>query len=188
MSSQMVGRFGAVAAGGGGAFWVVKGAAILLTGVQPPLLFETAPILFALALAGLHARTGAAVGRSRTIGLVLAALSGAMAIGGLIATQPDSSGESFSPLIFGSFITLLGALILLGLCARRTKALRRSLQLLPLGMGVSMFPLIAVGGALESINERLLEVPLVLLGLTWMWLGYLLWFPESRAEFHDGTA
>jgi hypothetical protein len=119
------------------------------------------------------------------VGLVLAALSGVLAIGGLIANPPASSSESFSPLIFASFLALLAALILLGLAARRATTLRRSLQLVPLAMGVFMFPLLVAGGALESISERLLEVPLVLLGLTWMWLGYLLWFPASRVEVHD---
>jgi hypothetical protein len=40
--------------------------------------------------------------------------------------------------------------------------------------------LMVVGGILEVVNERLLELPIVLLGLAWMLLGYSVW--SSRAK------
>ena len=42
MASSALIRLGGVAAMVGGLMWVVKGGAILLTGQQPPVLFEAA--------------------------------------------------------------------------------------------------------------------------------------------------
>ena len=46
---------------------------------------------------------------------------------------------------------------------------------LPWAMGLSAIPLLIVGGALETISERLLELPVALLGLGWIALGAALW-------------
>jgi hypothetical protein len=43
---------------------------------------------------------------------------------------------------------------------------------LPLAMGLGGPLLILAGGALAMISERLLEIPIVLIGLAWMLLGY----------------
>ena len=48
-------------------------------------------------------------------------------------------------------------------------------------MGLGVIPLLIVGGALEAVNERLLEVPIVLLGLGWIALGAAMW---SAAQQH----
>jgi len=162
----------------GGACWAVKALAILATGNQPPLLFEVAPALFVVALIGLHARLESRGGLPGTIGLVFAVLSGLFALVGLVLPSAPG-GESFSPWIFGAFIANLASLVLLGIAARRSGALPGRVSLLPLALGVSTLPLIAVGGALESVNERLLEVPLVLIGVAWIWLGYLIAFAAA---------
>ncbi len=52
-----------------------------------------------------------------------------------------------------------------------------SLLLLTLGLGAPA--LILVGEVLGLINERLLEIPIVLVGLTWMVLGYMVLVIES---------
>ena len=162
-------QLGAASAMLGGLFWIVKAGTILLIGEQPPFLFELAPILFAGGLLGLHARAGGKGGVVGNIGLGLAIVSGVAAVITLMTTSP-SAGESFSPPIFITFLAELASLVFLGLAARRTRAIRWSL--LPLTLGTITFPLIALGGALATVNARLLEIPILLLGLAWVWLGY----------------
>lgn len=126
-----------------------------------------------------------------TIGLVSAIVSAPLAALGVVTMAPTSSSESFSPAIFGSFLATLSGLVLLGIATRRTNALPGRWRLLPLMMGICIFPLMAVGGALESINERLLELPLILIALAWIWLGCLMWSPSTtsvRGDAHAPTA
>ena len=42
-------------------------------------------------------------------------------------------------------------------------------------MGLSAIPLLIVGGALETVSERLRELPVVLLSLGWVMPGLALW-------------
>ena len=42
-------------------------------------------------------------------------------------------------------------------------------------MGVFLVPALLAGGALSAIDERLLEIPLVLFAIAWIWLGYAMW-------------
>lgn len=156
----------------GGACWVVKGGSILLTGIQPPFLFEVAPVLFAFGLVGLHTRFIGGGGIPAGIGLTLAILSGGLAVGPLVSNAPSS--EDFSPVIFGAFISNFAALIFLGIVTRRIGAFPAPWRSLPLAMGMLTFPLLAVGGALETISERLLELPLLVIAVAWIWTGYLI--------------
>ena len=164
----------------GGACWVVKSVSILLTGIQPLWFFEVAPVLFALGLIGLHARVGGGGGLPAPIGLTLAILSGGLAVVDLVTTEPTSS-ESFSPVTFGAFLANLAALIFLGIATRRTAALPAPWRSLPLAIGVLTFPLLVVGGVLESISGRLLEVPLLVIAVAWIWTGYLILAPPTTA-------
>ena len=166
-------RIGGIGAMLGGACWVVKSASILLTGVQPPWFFEVAPVLFAVGLIGLHARLDGGGGLPAPIGLTLAILSGTLAVIDLVSSEPTSS-ESFSPVTFGAFLANLAALIFLGTATRRTTALTARWRSLPLAMGVLTIPLLVIGGVLESISGRLLEFPLLLIAVAWIWAGYLI--------------
>ena len=103
----------------------------------------------------------------------------------LVLLVRDVGGEAVEPskdevTLLMPFVTLAGfgtlaALIALGLAARRTRALAPGYATLPLAMGLGALPLIIVGGALESVSERLVELPIAVLGLGWIGLGIALW-------------
>jgi hypothetical protein len=76
------------------------------------------------------------------------------------------------------FITVAGfgpflGLVLLGSATSRARVFPHPWSALPLFVGVGGPLLILVaGGGLALISERLLEIPLVLVGISWMLLGY----------------
>ena len=47
---------------------------------------------------------------------------------------------------------------------------------------MSILPALVVGGLLSAINERLLEVSILTLGLMWLWLGGILLTKGKRAR------
>ena len=157
-------RIGGPAAVVGGVLWVVKGGAILLTGQQPPMVFGAALPLFALGLLGLHARLEGRGGPLGKAGLLVAYAALAAAALVLVAPLP--------PLIavagFGPFL----GLVLVGTAALRAGVFRPPWGALPLALGFGGALSILAGGGLALVNERLLEVPIVLVGVAWMLLGY----------------
>jgi hypothetical protein len=163
-------QVGAVAAGAGGAAWLVKAGAILLTGVQPPLLFEVAPVLFAVGVLGLRALVGRTSVPAR-LGGWIALVAAALAVVDLGA----GPAEGFSPWTLAAVVAILAALVLLGVPTVRRRVLPGRTAWLPLLLGLGTFPLLAVGGALETFDERFLEVPLAVLALGWLWLAVSLW-------------
>lgn len=176
-----VSRFAGVAAALGGVAWVVKGGVIIATGNEPPVAFALGPPLFQLGLFGLYARLEGRGGRLGRIGGALV-YSGALlfvATAVLFAVAaPEVSEESFGPvnaLILGIGLTVLASLLSLGVATRRARTLGPGWSALPLWIGVLAVPSLALGAALEQISERLLEVPIVAMGLAWTALGYALW-------------
>jgi hypothetical protein len=77
----------------GGACWVVKSGSILLTGIQPPFLFEVAPVLLAFGVVGLHARFSGGGGIPAGVGLTLAILGGGLAVVALVSNVATSSED-----------------------------------------------------------------------------------------------
>jgi hypothetical protein len=154
--------------------------AILISGDQPPVLFEIAPAFFLLGLFGLRSHLGHRGGRMAGAGMVAVALAALFGIATwvLSVTGEDSatasSDEEFQPTLLLAFLALLTGLALLGIVTRRTRAFGDRWSVLPLGLVLAAPVIGIVGGVLEGINERLLEVPLVLYGCGWIGLGYAL--------------
>ena len=168
-------RVAGLAAIAGGSCWVVKSTVILATGDQPPLLFGLAPLLFAVGVLGLWMRVGAARGIPAAAGVLLAGVGALASVVALIVTSGGTevtSAQEFSPPIFLSFVATLLALLLVGIDTWRNRSLRPNWHMLAVWLFVSFFPLLVIGGLLETVNERLLEVPLLVLGFGWMLLGY----------------
>lgn len=179
-------RIAGAAAALGGVAWFAKATAILATGEQPPLLFELAPVLFGFGLLGLRRRLGFCRSRSGRIGGWLAAVAVVFGAADLALGTADEG--AFSPLTLAAFLALLAALVLLGVPTRRRAALPGAARWLPLALGIATFPLLAVGGALEMVHERLLEVPLLVLAVGWMWLGSALWRAALSHSTLNGAA
>lgn len=185
-------RAGALAAIIGGLAWVVKAAAILVTGDQPPVVFALGPPLFAVALIGLHARLEGRGGRLASAGRELAylaiAASFVLLLARAFAADLLPAGEDdftpLSPVIAATGLSTLAGLILLGLATRRTEVMPPGWRSLPLAMGVLIVPGMMVAGIVSELSERLLEIPLVLFGLGWVLLGFAIWPPgdDERAD------
>lgn len=176
------------AAAVGGAMWAAKGVAILVTGDQPPLLFELPLLLFPIGLLGLHARLGGQGGRLRAAGGAVSLV--AFVAGAVAATMfvVDSDAEGLVPglAIACSALGTVAGLVLLGLAARRTALFPPPWHRLPLLMGIATPALLSVvGGILAAFSERLLELPLVLVAAAWVKLGLLI--AEARAPVSTPT-
>jgi hypothetical protein len=165
MASSVLIRLGGLAAMVGGLLWVVKGGSILITGQQPPVVFEAAMPFFAVGLLGLHARLD---GRGGPLGKA----------GILVAYAALTAAATFLITPLAPFIIVAGfgpflGLVLLGSATLQARVFPRPWSALPLAMGVGGPLLILVaGGGLALISERLLEIPLVLVGFAWILLGY----------------
>lgn len=170
--------------------WLAKAGAILVSGAQPPLLFEGAPPLFAVGLVGLHAVLKGQPSALRTAGVWLAAMAIAawlftvvwqLTHTGLNPTTDEFVIPTSLTLLATSFATIAG-LVLLGLASLKAKPVAYSPRGLPLALGISYVPALIAGGALSSLNERYLEIPLVLLAIGWMTFGYRLWAATRGGE------
>jgi hypothetical protein len=188
LSASRLARWGGLAAILGGVMWMLKGGAIILTGEQPPVVFEAALPLFAAGLVGLHARLGGRGGRLGRTGLLLAyaALVSALVVlvGSTLApgewVPNEESVTSLTPFIVLAGFGPFAGLVLLGIATLRVKAMPAPWSALPLVMGAGVFPLMLVGGVFELVNERLFELPTVLLGFAWVLLGYSVWSGKDK--------
>lgn len=165
----------------GGMFWLVKGATILLLGFQPPLLFEIAPLFFAVGLWGVYGAIQD--GRSSLLSKLALLLAGGAGLSAVVITLatwfaphqlPDGANLTvLTPFFVISGLGILLALLLLGIAARQTQTGWSQLLLI---MAVG-FPLLL--GFLGMIgewmgNDRLIEIPIVLMGITWIQIGFRL--------------
>jgi hypothetical protein len=164
MASWALIRLGGLAAMAGGLMWVAKGGSILLTGQQPPVVFEAAMPLFAIGLLGLHARLDGHAGPLGKAGVLVA--YAALASAAIVLMAPLAPFYAVAG--FGPFL----GLVLLGSATLQARVFPQPWSALPLAMGLGGPLLILAGGGLALISERLLEIPIVLVGLAWTVLGY----------------
>lgn len=172
-SSSGVIRLGGLAALVGGAMWVVQGGVIMLGGPDPDL-FIPAQFFFALGLLGLHARLagrGGLPGRVRGfLAYAAVALSAVNTPYSLFFAQGGPQTPfPFNATYFAGSLAIFVGLTLLGIVTVRAGILPPRWRILPLAIGLSALLPVWV---LALIH---LELPVVLLGLGWMLLGYVLW-------------
>lgn len=142
----------------GAALWGAKALAILATGWQPPLAFELGPVFFALSCVAL---AGGSLPRAiGALALFAAALSAVAFVLGR-----DALG---GPLLGVAMLAVLASLAVHGWSVRRRERA-------PFVVAAATLPLMALGGALSLLHERLLELPLLGIALLWAWLGLRAW-------------
>lgn len=171
MSSSLI-RLGGVAAILGGAMWVVKGGLIMLGGPDPDL-FIPAQLFFALGLLGLHTRLAERGGRMGRVGGVLAYAAVALSVVNVpysifFAERGPQIPFPFNVTYLLASLAIFVGLVFLGIATVRAAALPGRWRTLPLAVGLSaLFPV----WILAFIH---LELPVVVLGVAWMLIGYVL--------------
>jgi hypothetical protein len=186
MQDARLRRVAGLAAIAGGLMWAIKAAAILLTGVQPPLIFEIAPLCFAVALVGLAALLGGQGGWPARWGSRLALLSGAAALIQLAAEfvaptlipQDEDEVTILTPVVVLAGAGSIAALLLVGAAVRRAQPFPPPWNEWPLVMGIgyiALMALVTLAGAILGLSstaeERLIELPVLAVGLGWIGLG-----------------
>ena len=172
-SSLRLIRWSGLAATLGGAFWMAKGGVVMLGGPEPDL-FVVAQPFFAIGLLGLYARLAGSVGSSGKIGGFLAhvALVFSVINAPYSLFLAEDGPETSFPFNLTYLVAVLGifiSLVFLGIAIWREKVLPSPWRFLPLSIGLSALLPVWV---LALIH---LELPVVVLGLAWMLLGYFLW-------------
>lgn len=142
---------GGVAALAGGCLWGAKSASILLTGYQPPLVFDLAPVLFSLTVLSLA--SGGTSGRAR----ISQAVGGAACVSSLVALGSELTGEHWGPALAIAQVCIILGLTMTGLVTRREPGPAGAAGGMALLLGVATVPAALAGGVLSSIGERLLE-------------------------------
>ncbi|MDQ4128794.1 MAG: hypothetical protein M3151_12745 [Actinomycetota bacterium] len=180
MTSSSLARWGGIAAVLSGTLLVAKGLAIVVS-VADPSLVPPATLLFALGMVGLHARLRGGSGPLGTAGVLLAWVALAASVVnliGLVLSIP-APGDPDAPTLLqitymAAFLAILLGLLALGIATLRTRVMPAPWGAVPLGVGVLWFPLQGVGFAISD------GVGLLLGGLAWAFLGYVLWSQSGK--------
>ncbi len=168
----------------GGLLMLVKGAAILLTGFQPPYLFEISPLFLGTGLCGLYFCLAAVDrGHLAKAGVIMAAAAAVSAPVYLWADLfvPHLIPQEDTTTIITPFVALSGlgpmvSALLLGIVVWRTKTIPSSW--LPLAIPLTFVALMVLAILLENVvgetstAERLIEIPIVITGLAWIGFGW----------------
>ncbi|MBA2360804.1 MAG: hypothetical protein H0V79_07745 [Actinobacteria bacterium] len=170
--STAIPRSAAILIALGGMCLAVKALAILLTGVQPPLLFEIAGLPLGLGLLMLGHWSTTQYGRSRLI-VVAAILSSLAALASaskalLKLAEPLESLQA----VFGGFGPMVAAL-LIGLRLRAVGGVASKVARRALLISIMFIPLMILGAmAAELAGERFLELGLLAFAALWLLLAH----------------
>ncbi len=176
LSGRHISRWAGLATMIGGFFWVIKASSILLVDVQPPLIFEIAPLFFALGLLGLYLQLPPPAGRLARIGVFIAGIAFFARLAATIYEgMPGARISTGDDFVFPySLLVLLGtlgiflSLFLIGIAVLRSRGLPPPFHVLPLAI-VCCAILFSATAVLH------IEVPILLIGCLWMFLGFIIW-------------
>jgi len=154
-------RISGLAALVGATFLAIKSLGILVTGEQVPFLFEAAPACLGLCVLTLSDARGT-TGQRPTVTTAVGGMSLAVAVASFVA---DLAGEEWGP---GLGLAMIGVSVGALVAGWRPQGWTdRAL----LAAAVVPYPALLLGGALERVNERLLEVALLPVAAAWAWVG-----------------
>lgn len=181
MTSSDLVRWCGLAAILSGALSVTKGVVIVVSDADPGLV-PPMTLLFALGMVGLHAQLGEDGGLLGTVGALLAWVAFAASVVNLIglALSIPAPGDPDAPRLLGltymvAFLGILVGLLALGIAALRARVMPAPWHAVPLTVGVLWFPLQGIGFVISD------GVGLILGGLAWAFLGYVLWSQRSTS-------
>ena len=172
----------------GATLYAYKSVAILATGDQPEHVFEIAPFFLGLATITLLYALIDELQRPRWLLLILgwlAVSASAVAAISHFAGKEDDFGD------LGYLVNFLSTVILFFLISGdiRQKHLLPRWSFTPRLLAWVMVLLIPVGAVLEGINERLLEVSLLVFAGVWMMIGLASLSPRTgRSGSHESPA
>ena len=162
--------------------WSFKAAAIMVTGDQPPLTFELGQLLFPIGALGIYL-TFESPRRLEKAGLALAVLG--IAGSTLALLYPLVPGVEFSPsedFVFPySLFVLAGgvggflSLILMGMAFFRSRLDLGNRRAVPMLVALIPIPLLFTG----VVH---FEMPIFLIGISWLALAYFLWSLSDSSE------
>ena len=156
----------------GAALIAFKSLAILITGTQPPLLFEIAPLFLGLGVLLLSPALDLG-GSSRWVVPVLGVTA---LLAGAAAAVTEIAGEVSGPAIATATLAAIIGSVVSG-WHPRDDVRKRALVL----VGLAALPLAVIGGMLSEIDERLLEIGLLGYATLWGLAGFRLIAPSQPA-------
>lgn len=150
----------------------IKCIAILLTGDQPPVIFEVSPLFLGLGM--LLAAKALELGRVRR-GAVQG-LGAVALVAGAVSGVTEMVGRTFDPAIGSATLAAILAAIVGGWRPRGDMR-KRALLL----VGLTVVPALVIGGVLSEFNERLLEIGLLGYAGVWALAGVRMLGPAGSA-------
>ena len=153
----------------GALLWAYKGLAILITGDQPDHAFQIAPSFFGVSAITLVYSLIGELRRPKwlLVGLGwLAVIAGATAAFAHFAQNEDGLGD---PSYLVNFLSIIILFFLISGDVRRNRLLPKW-SFTPTFLAWALVLQIPIGAAFEAIDERLLEIPLLVGSIGWAML------------------